>query len=103
MALNVRVNAATSSDARVGTGTVSENSPRATACEARARARQIDRLFLLTTTAAGYFEARGYVRVERQALPGPIRRSEEFTQLCPASAVAMASPVIAADPDPTRS
>ena len=73
------------------------------AVEARARARQIDRLFLLTTTAAGYFEARGYVRVERQALPGPIRRSAEFTQLCPASAVAMASPVIAADPVPTRS
>jgi hypothetical protein len=56
----------------------------------------------LTTTAAGYFERRGYVRVERHALPGPIRRSEEFTQLCPASAVAMASPVIAAGTVPSR-
>jgi len=72
------------------------------AVEALAREREIDRLFLLTTTAAGYFERRGYVRVERHALPGPIRRSEEFTQLCPASAVAMASPVIAAGTVPSR-
>lgn len=73
------------------------------AIEVQAKARQAKGLFLLTTTAAGYFERIGYVRTERSVLPEPIRRSEEFTRLCPDSAVAMKKPLIAAGTTPDHS
>jgi amino-acid N-acetyltransferase len=49
----------------------------------------LEGVYLLTTTAAGYFPRVGFERVERDALPVEIRESREFTTLCPASAVAM--------------
>jgi len=57
--------------------------------ESLARARGIAQLYLLTTTAADWFAARGYARVERAVLPDAVQRSQEFRHLCPASAVAM--------------
>jgi amino-acid N-acetyltransferase len=57
--------------------------------EALARAGELSDLYLLTTTAADWFAARGYTRVERDALPDAIRETSQFRQLCPASAVAM--------------
>ena len=57
--------------------------------EALARARGIEHLYLLTTTAAEWFGARGYARVERAALPEAIRGSGQFRALCPQTAVAM--------------
>ena len=49
----------------------------------------LEGVYLLTTTAAGYFPRLGFERVERDALPVEIRESREFTSVCPASAVAM--------------
>ncbi len=49
----------------------------------------LEELWLLTTTAAGFFERRGYVRSERESAPDVVRRSEQFASLCPASAVLM--------------
>lgn len=46
-------------------------------------------LYLLTTTAAKYFQAHGYEQLDRAALPEAIRQTEEATRLCPASAVCM--------------
>lgn len=46
-------------------------------------------LHLLTNTAPEFFEARGYERRERSQAPKVISNSEEFTALCPASAVYM--------------
>jgi len=46
-------------------------------------------VWLLTTTAADYFAAFGFVPVERAAVPEPIRESAEFASLCPASAAVM--------------
>ncbi|MFW9268443.1 arsenic resistance N-acetyltransferase ArsN2 [Pseudomonas sp. NR3] len=46
-------------------------------------------LHLLTDTAPEFFEARGYERRDRSQAPEVISNSEEFTALCPASAVYM--------------
>jgi amino-acid N-acetyltransferase len=49
----------------------------------------LEGVFLLTTTAAGYFPRLGFERVERDSLPIEIRESREFASVCPGSAVAM--------------
>jgi len=59
------------------------------ALESRARAAGVRTLYLLTTTAAGYFRARGYRAVERDAVPSAVREKSQFTELCPASAACM--------------
>ncbi|MFC4408138.1 arsenic resistance N-acetyltransferase ArsN2 [Haloarchaeobius iranensis] len=63
------------------------------ALEARARERGFQTLYLLTTTAAPFFRARGYERVEREAVPDAIRETTEFADLCPASAVCLMKPL----------
>jgi amino-acid N-acetyltransferase len=57
--------------------------------EREARERGVGTLWLLTTTAAGFFAARGYERVAREAAPAAIRDTAEFAELCPDSATAM--------------
>ncbi|WP_291857057.1 arsenic resistance N-acetyltransferase ArsN2 [Marinilabilia sp.] len=49
----------------------------------------INALFLMTTTASGFFEKLGWSEIWRQAVPGDVRQSEEFKSLCPQSAVCM--------------
>lgn len=55
----------------------------------RARQRGHDELYLLTTSAAGYFERRGFAKLERAQAPDEIRATSQFSSLCPASAVVM--------------
>lgn len=43
-------------------------------------------LYLLTTTAEGFFRRAGYTPVERARAPEPIANSAEFRSLCPATA-----------------
>jgi amino-acid N-acetyltransferase len=57
--------------------------------EAVAREAGVERLYLLTTTAAGFFAGRGYAEIERDAAPDPIRDTTEFAELCPASATCL--------------
>lgn len=59
------------------------------AAEARGRARGLDALYLLTTTAERFFARLGYRRVERADVPGAVRETEEFRRLCPDTAVCM--------------
>lgn len=59
------------------------------ALEDRARSAGVERLYLLTTTAAPFFADRGYREVDRQAIPEAIRRTDEFETLCPESATCM--------------
>ena len=59
------------------------------ALEARARNDGIETLYLLTTTAADFFAARGYVEIERSDAAEAIRSTAEFADLCPASATPM--------------
>lgn len=49
----------------------------------------VDELYLLTTTAAAFFERRGFARVERERVPTVVRSTAEFASLCPASALCM--------------
>jgi amino-acid N-acetyltransferase len=46
-------------------------------------------LYLLTTTAARYFPAFGFVETDRQAVPESVRATREFSEACPASATVM--------------
>lgn len=46
-------------------------------------------LYLLTTTAGGFFAGQGYEPVRRTDAPASIRSSREFSTLCPDSAVLM--------------
>jgi amino-acid N-acetyltransferase len=49
----------------------------------------IERVWLLTTSAPGFFARLGFGDVERAGVPAAIAASEEFTHLCPATAVCM--------------
>lgn len=57
--------------------------------EAFARERGVRDIYLLTTTAKAYFANRGYEAVARDQAPADIAATEEFTSLCPASAILM--------------
>ncbi len=57
--------------------------------EARAQAQGLADLYLLTETAAPFFASLGYEVVERDAVPAPIRRTTEFSSLCPDTATVM--------------
>ena len=59
------------------------------ALEAHARDNGVRRIYLLTTTAARFFEGLGYRAVARDAAPAPVRAAPEFATLCPASAACM--------------
>lgn len=59
------------------------------ALEGRAAGRGVERLYLLTTTAADFFEARGYDPVDRETVPEAIGRTTEFADLCPDSAACL--------------
>ena len=57
-----------------------------TAVEAGASDLGAARLHLLTTTAEPFFIRRGFVAADRETAPEAIRRTGEFTDICPASA-----------------
>lgn len=46
-------------------------------------------VFLLTTTAEGFFVNHGFTTVTRGSVPLPVRESPEFRALCPATAICM--------------
>jgi N-acetylglutamate synthase-like GNAT family acetyltransferase len=56
---------------------------------ARARALQLSAVWLLTTTAAGFFDQIGFTRVERTSAPPELQASPEFKTLCPGTAVCL--------------
>jgi amino-acid N-acetyltransferase len=66
------------------------------ALEARAASAGIRALYLLTTTAEGFFARRGYARADRAAVPDAIAATPEFRGICPASAACMAKALIPA-------
>lgn len=58
-----------------------------------ARADDARSVYLLTTTAAPFFERLGFERVERDVVPAALQSSSEFSELCPASATCMRRPL----------
>ncbi len=57
--------------------------------EEYARSLKLQKLYLLTTTAEGFFAKRGYERVPRGVVPEQIQRTAQFRSLCPVTAVCM--------------
>ncbi|NYD92377.1 arsenic resistance N-acetyltransferase ArsN2 [Sphingomonas melonis] len=53
----------------------------------------VRRLHLLTTTAAPFFRALGYIDADRDAAPLAVAASRELTSLCPASAPYLAKAI----------
>ena len=60
------------------------------ALEGAAREAKIERLILLTQTAAPFFARHGYRVIDRGDAPADVQSSEEFRSLCPSSATCMA-------------
>jgi amino-acid N-acetyltransferase len=73
-------------DERRGSGTGSALLAHA---EQYARAKGVEQLYLLTTTAELFFSNRGYTRAPRDTAPGSIRTTREFSGICPASSAFM--------------
>lgn len=59
------------------------------ALEEAARVDGIETLYLLTTTAAPFFESQGYAEIPRSDAAASVRESTEFEELCPSSATCM--------------
>jgi amino-acid N-acetyltransferase len=57
--------------------------------ERHAKSRGARSIFLLTTTAEGFFERHGYRSIGREAAPAAIRHTREFADICPASSAFM--------------
>ena len=62
------------------------------AIEKRAFAAGARSIYLLTTSAEFFFQARGYRRIERSQAPTAIQTTTQFSALCPSSAVLMVKP-----------
>jgi amino-acid N-acetyltransferase len=62
------------------------------AIEARAASRGVRELYLLTTSAAAYFERLGFSRTSREEAPSGIRAAAQFRTLCPSSAICLHKP-----------
>lgn len=54
-----------------------------------ARDRGLHALYLLTTTAGDYFPRFGFTQVDREVAPDAVRRSREFSEACPSTALFM--------------
>lgn len=57
--------------------------------ENAARLRGIDELYLLTTTASRFFQGNGYEVASREVVPPSVKRTAQFSMLCPATAVCL--------------
>jgi amino-acid N-acetyltransferase len=54
-----------------------------------AKAAGITDVYLITTTAERYFERQGFKSIDRQNVPDVIQQTQQFSALCPTSAVVM--------------
>ena len=57
--------------------------------ETYAAKKNIEEIYLLTTTAEDFFVKLGYQTIERASAPETIRNTEEFSSICPGSATVM--------------
>lgn len=58
-----------------------------------AKARGIERLWLLTLDADGFFARMGFTRAARESAPPSITALAEFAALCPATAICMSKAI----------
>lgn len=57
--------------------------------EGEARSAGVETLYLLTTTASGFFSGLGYAEIDRADAPESVRRTTQFDDLCPTTATCM--------------
>lgn len=57
--------------------------------EGLASGKKISDLYLLTETAADYFERKAFLRITRDNVPDELQQSSEFSHVCPQSAIVM--------------
>lgn len=57
--------------------------------EERARDEGIQRIYLLTTSAADFFAHQGYAPIDRADVPESIRNTAQFAGICPSSAACL--------------
>ncbi|AUD06567.1 arsenic resistance N-acetyltransferase ArsN2 [Spirosoma pollinicola] len=54
-----------------------------------AQASSLENVYLITNTADRYFERYGFQIVNRQEVPAAIQQTQQFSELCPSSAIVM--------------
>jgi amino-acid N-acetyltransferase len=54
-----------------------------------AQEKNINELYLLTTSAEDYFFKRGFIIINRNNVPDQIKTTAEFSELCPVTSVCM--------------
>ena len=54
-----------------------------------AKHKRLKAIYLLTETASGFFQKRGFKILPRKEVPDELKVSSEFSKVCPESAVAM--------------
>ena len=57
--------------------------------ESVAKEKGVQTMYLLTTTAVGFFAKRGYEVTQRTEVPAFIRQTSEFSAVCPSTAIIM--------------
>jgi amino-acid N-acetyltransferase len=57
--------------------------------EEYARSHDVESLYLLTTTAAGFFGKHGYRTTDRNNVPTVLKETAEFKNICPTTAICM--------------
>ena len=57
--------------------------------EKMARQNGVNCLYLLTTTAEGFFTKQGYETIDRETVPIEIKNTTEFSSICPSTAEVM--------------
>lgn len=58
--------------------------------EQKAQNTGIQAIYLLTETASGYFNRKGFITVQRDQVPDAVKSSSEFSHVCPVTAMVMA-------------
>jgi amino-acid N-acetyltransferase len=58
-----------------------------------ARKKKLKAIYLLTETARGFFQKKGFADVPRDSVPAEVKASSEFAQVCPTTAVVMCLPI----------
>ncbi|NML22411.1 GNAT family N-acetyltransferase [Pseudoflavitalea sp. G-6-1-2] len=66
----------------------------AEALEYRAKNAGVKALYLLTETAQHYFTKKGFSVITRETVPDEVKKSAEFSHVCPVSAIVMTKQLI---------
>jgi amino-acid N-acetyltransferase len=54
-----------------------------------AKEKKLKAIYLLTETAKGFFEKKGFKEIKREDVPSEVKASSEFSSVCPVSATVM--------------